>query len=526
MNIARAFATVGGSTMVSRVLGFIRDVLMAAYLGTGPVADAFFVAFRFPNLFRRWFAEGAFNAAFVPLFARRLEEEDKESAKRFAEESLSVLGFALLLVTALAELAMPLFMYVFAPGFAVDPDKFDLTVLLTRITFPYLFCMSVIALLSGLLNATGRFAVAAAAPILLNVVLISALVAVGLAGHAETPIAGMWLAWGVFAAGFLQLAALIWAASGAGYRLAIRRPRLTPGVKRLITLGIPGLIAGGVTQINIFIGTIIASLQAGAVSYLYFADRIYQLPLGVIGIAIGVVLLPELSRRLRAGDGDAVHNSQNRALEYSMLLTLPAAVALAVVPTPIISVLFERVAFSSADRVATAAALGAFSFGLPAFVLVKVFSPGFFAREDTKTPMIYAAIGVAVNIVGSLALFPFIGHIGIAVATSVSGWVNAGLLGITLFRRGQFVVDRDLTYRLLLMLAASFAMGAVLYAAAVLLQPFFGPENVVIVRAAALAMLVGVGVVAYFGVAHISGAARLDHVMRALRRRPIATDRG
>ncbi|MCB1490804.1 MAG: murein biosynthesis integral membrane protein MurJ [Rhodobiaceae bacterium] len=516
----RSIATVGGSTLVSRVLGFIRDVMMATYLGSGPVADAFFVAFRLPNLFRRWFAEGAFNSAFVPLFARRLEEEGEASAKRFAEETLSGLGFTLLAFTALAEIAMSVIMIAFAPGFLSDPEKFDLAVVLTRITFPYLLCMSVIALLSGLLNATGRFAVAAAAPILLNVVLISVLVAIGLAGHAGTPMAGIWLAWGVFAAGFVQLGALVWAAAGAGYMLRIRRPRLTPGVKRLIALGIPGVVAGGVTQINIFVGTIIASLKAGAVSFLYYADRLYQLPLGVIGIAIGVVLLPDLARRLRAGDGDKALDSQNRALEYSMLLTLPAAVALAVVPQPIISVLFEHGKFTADDRVATAGALAFFALGLPGFVLIKVFSPGYFAREDTKTPMIFAAVGVAVNIVGSLVLFPFLAHVGIAIATSLSGWANTGLLWATLAKRGHFTFDAGLRRRLPMMLVSSVVMGVALYALQPAVAPFIGPDRPILLRVAVLAVFVLAGVAVYFGTAQLTGATDLKRdVGQILRRR-------
>ncbi|MEC9368420.1 MAG: murein biosynthesis integral membrane protein MurJ, partial [Pseudomonadota bacterium] len=317
MNLYKSFATVSGLTMVSRLLGFARDILIAAALGTGPVADAFFVAFRFPNLFRRLFAEGAFNSAFVPLYARRLEGEGVGSAQRFAAEAQSVLLFALLLLTALAEIAMPWLMYVIAPGFSDSPEKFDLAILFTRIAFPYLTCMSLVALLSGLLNAHNRFALAAAAPILLNVVLIAVMTGVIWAGYGNTPEAGTALSWGVAAAGFVQLAALAMWARKLGLGLPLRRPALTPGVRRLLALGIPGLIAGGITQVNILIGTMIASLQDQAVSWLYYADRVYQLPLGIIGIAIGVVLLPDLSRQLRAGEHEGALNAQNRSLEMS-----------------------------------------------------------------------------------------------------------------------------------------------------------------------------------------------------------------
>ena len=518
MNLARSFATVGGFTMISRVLGFLRDILIAAVLGTGPVADAFFVAFRFPNLFRRLFAEGAFNAAFVPLFARELEGGGAQAARRFAEEAASVLLWTLLAVTALAEIAMPWLMYALAPGFAGDPEKFDLAILLTRVTFPYLLCMSLVALLSGVLNTLGRFAAAAAAPVLLNVVLIAVLALLYWTGDRGTALSGEALAWGVFAAGWLQLAMLLVAARRAGMRLGFIRPRLTGRVKRLISLGIPGVVAGGITQINIVIGTIIASLQAGAVSYLYYAERVYQLPLGVVGIAIGVVLLPELARRLRAGQEDLAHRSQNRALEFGMLLTLPAAVALAVVPEPIIRVLFERGAFDAAAVWPVAWALMAFAAGLPAFVLIKVFSPAFFAREDTATPMRYAAVGVAVNVAGSLILFVPLGHVGIAIATSLAGWVNAGLLAGTLARRGHFSLDATLRRRLQLILMASIVMGLALWLVAWGLEPWLAAQATVI-RFAALALLVAFGLAVYAAAAQLSGAADLRQIRQMLARK-------
>ena len=523
MNLVRAFATVAGSTLVSRVLGFVRDVLLAANLGTGPVADAFLVAFRFPNLFRRFFAEGAFNAAFVPIFAKHYETGGTAGpARRFAEEVLSGLLFFLLLFTAVAQIAMPWLMLAFAPGFSADPEKFDLTVALTRLAFPYLLLMSLTALLSGVLNAMGRFAVAAAAPILLNVVLISVLTAISLTGAANTPRAGYWLAAGVTLAGALQLLMLTIACAHAGLLPKLRRPHMTDDVRRFIRLGIPGLIAGGITQINIFIGTVIASMQAGAVSYLYFADRIYQLPLGVVGIAIGIVLLPDLSRKLRSGDMTAVHESQNRSFEYAMLLTLPAAIALAVMPGPIISVLFERGAFDESDRIATSAALAAFAFGLPSFVLIKVFSPGFFAREDTKTPMQFAFAGMVVNVAASLALFPSIGHVGIAVATSISGWVNAALLGITLWRRGHYAPDRQILQRLPRILLASILMGAGLWLTLTPSAPYLDASGPLAIKAAALTGLVAVGIVLYFGAAQLTGGTDLRDLIQILtgRRRP------
>ncbi len=525
MKLYRAFATVGGFTMLSRVLGFVRDILIAGVLGTGLVADAFFAAFRLPNLFRRLFAEGAFNAAFVPLFAKRLEGEGPAGARRFAEEALAALTFALLVFTALAELAMPWFIHLITPGFAGDAEKFDFTVLLTRITFPYLLCMSLVALYSGLLNALGRFTAAAAAPILLNAVLIATMAAAAFFGLGNTPEAGLLLAWGVALAGLLQLVMLLGAARRADFPLTLRPPRLTAGVRRLVRLGLPGVIAGGITQINIVIGTMIASLESGAIAFLYYADRLYQLPLGVIGIAVGVVLLPDVSRELRAGNLARVADSQNRALEFALLLTMPAAVALFAIPEPIIRVLFERGAFGPSDTLAVSAALRAFAVGLPAFVLIKVFSPAYFAREDTRTPMIYAGISMVVNVVGSLVLFfvlPRFGlmpHIGIAIATTLAGWVNTLLLWATLGRRGHFHIDTRLRRTLPLIALSSLVMGLTVWLAAAALGPWLGPGQALLVEAFALGGLIVLGV-AIFGLAlSLTGALKLGELTESLRQR-------
>lgn len=448
MSMLRNFATVGGATASSRLLGFMRDMLIAAALGTGPVADAFVVAFRFPNLFRRLFAEGAFNAAFIPLFSRTLEGEGRARAARFAGEAATVLLLILLLLTAVFEIAMPVLMLGLAPGFVTDPAKFDLTVLLTRIAFPYLTLVSLLALISGVLNGLGRFAAAAFAPTLLNVVLIGVLLIILAMGWANTRQAGIALTIGTVIGGIAQLAMVWIALRRANFSIPLLRPRLTPAVHRLVSLAVPGLIAGGVTQINIVVGTMIASLSAGAVSYLYYADRLYQLPLGIVGVAIGVVLLPDISRRLRANDVAGTLHAQNRAIEFSLLLTLPAAAALIIIPAEIIAALFQRGAFAAADTAQTAPAVMAFAAGLPAFVLNKVFSPAFFAREDTRTPMRYAIIGVVINVVLSLALFPFFAHIGIALASTIAGWVNTALLARALLRDHALVVDQRLKTKL------------------------------------------------------------------------------
>lgn len=506
--------------MISRVLGFVRDILIAAALGSGAVADAFFVAFRFPNLFRRLFGEGAFNSAFVPLFAKRLEGEGPDAARSFAETAMSGLAFVLVIFSAVCILAMPWLMAVLAPGFVTDPEKYELAVLLTQIAFPYLLCMSLVALISGVLNSMNRFWAAAAAPIVLNIVLIGSISLAIALGYAGEPGAGTILAVGVLGAGVAQLLLLWFSVRRAGMALGFRWPRYDDGMKRLVALGIPGIISGGITQINIVIGTIIASLQAGAVSYLYYADRLYQLPLGLVGVAIGVVLLPDLSRRLRAGDHAAVIESQNRSLEFALLLTLPAAVALAVIAEPIIQVLFERGAFRAEDTAATAPALAAFALGLPGFVLIKVFQPAFFAREDTKTPMYFAGVNMVVNVVLSLALFfifkanGYYPHVGIALATSIAGWLNAVLLWGALVRRKSFAADGRVWRNILLIGLSAIAMGVALWWLSLLLEPYLARDADLLVQVGALGVLIFAGAGLYFALTAVTGAFHPRQLMQ------------
>jgi putative peptidoglycan lipid II flippase len=518
MSLLKSAVTVGALTLVSRVLGFVRDVLIASILGSGPVAEAFVVAFRFPNLFRRLFGEGAFNSAFVPLFAKRMEGEGIDTARRFAEEVLSGLLVVVLLFFALAEFTMGLWMTVYVHGFTGDPAKFDLAVLLSRIAFPYLVFMSLVALLGGVLNSLHRFWAAAAAPILLNIVLIAALLGCIAAGTGNTAATGHVLAWGVALAGLAQFLMLWLACRRAGVALKLRRPRLTEGVRRLVALGVPGVIAGGITQLNLFLSTMFASPQDGANAWLYYADRIYQLPLGIVGVAIGVVLLPELSRRLRAGDDTGVAHSQNRACEFAMLITLPAAAGLIAMPYPIIQVLFERGAFAAVDTAKTAAALAAFGAGLPAFVLMKVFSPGFFAREDTRTPMYFALAGVGLNIVGAIALFPVLGHVGIAIATTLASWVNSALLGATLARRGHFTPDPQLRQNLRRTVLASLVMGAVVAGLDFWLRDRFIAETGFVPRLFLLLAMVGAAATIYFAMTWANGALDPGYFRRMVRR--------
>ena len=518
MSLLRSAATVGGLTLVSRILGFIRDQLIAFTLGTGFVAEAFFVAQRFPNLFRALFAEGAFNNAFVPLFAKKVEGDGEAKALDFAIDVFSVLLAWLLVFSAAAMIAMPLIIYVIAPGFRAEGEIFDLTVNLTRICFPYLLFMSLTALQSGVLNSLNRFTAAAAAPILLNVVMIVSNVVAWLLATGNTPETGYIFAWGVFASGVAQYALLAMACRRANMRLLPRWPRLTPDVKRLIALSIPGIVSGGVMQINLLIATMIATTINGAVAFLYYADRLYQLPLGVIGVAIGIVLLPDLSRKLRAGNEAGALHSQNRALELSMFLTLPSAIALMAIPAPIIHTVFEHGAFTRADTFAVAPALLAFAIGLPAFALTKVFQPGFFAREDTKTPMRFALISVAVNVAGSLILSRYMGHVGIALATSLAAWLNAALLAVTLSRRGLFLLDERSRQRLPRILISALVMGALLLAGQWLLRSNYAENAGFLAAAWGLLLLVGGGIVSYFSLAHVTGAMRLGEFKSMLKR--------
>ncbi|HWT31579.1 MAG TPA: murein biosynthesis integral membrane protein MurJ, partial [Propylenella sp.] len=476
MSLIRQFTSVGGATLTSRLLGFVRETLIAAALGAGPVADAFYAAFRFPNLFRRLFAEGAFNAAFIPLFARTLEGEGDAAARKFAEDVLAALVLVLAALTAIVMIATPLIVTLIAPGFTSDAAKFDLTVELFRVMFPYLVCMSLTAMLSGVLNAYRRFFVAALAPTLLNVITIAALVGaihLGLEGQAV----GRLLSWSVLVAGVAQLLMVVIAARLIGFTVRLRRPRLTPGVKRLLWLAAPAAAAGGITQINLFVGQIIASTKDGAIAVLQYADRVYQLPLGVVGVAIGVVLLPELARALRAGQQREAARTQNRALEFGLFLTLPAAVALAIIAREIVRVLYERGAFLPETTASTANALAVFGLGLPAFVMIKVFTPGYFAREDTRTPMLFAAVSIAVNVAVAITLFPRIAEVGIATAEALAGWTNAALLFLFLTRRGHFSADAALKHSLPRLVLAAAIMGGALYAGRILLAGAFRPAT-------------------------------------------------
>jgi len=415
IKLISAFFTVGIWTLLSRIAGFVRDIMIAAFFGSGPIAEAFQVAFALPNMFRRFFAEGAFNMAFVPMFSKKLEAN--EGAQEFAQDAFAGLASILIVLTLIAQIFMPWFVWAMASGFVGDV-RFDTTVDFARICFPYILFISLAALLSGVLNASGRFAAAAAAPVLLNIIVVSAMAGAYYMGHDV----GNILVWSIPVAGIAQMALVWWAADKAGLRLVPRLPKMTPELKRLAIIATPAALAGGVVQINLLVGRQVASYFDGAIQWLAVADRLYQLPLGVVGIAIGVVLLPDLSRKIRSDDVDGGRYAFNRAAEFALALTIPSAVALFIAATPLISVLFQRGAFNESDAASTAAALAIYSLGLPAFVFQKVIQPLYFAREDTKTPFYYALIAMVVNLIVAIGLSYSFGYLSAAIAVTISAW--------------------------------------------------------------------------------------------------------
>jgi len=433
----RSSAIFSGLTLVSRFAGFARDIVISAALGAsvGPAADAYNTALNFPNLFRRIFAEGAFAAAFVPAYARTLETEGEAVADKVATDALAAVACATLALTLVAQLAMPGLMAVINVGFLDDPARFKLAVVLTQITMPYLPCMAVAALLSGVLNARGRFIVSGAYPVLLNVIMLAAVIPAqgGQIGAAYAA------SWAVLVAGVSQAGLCWWAARRAGADIRLALPRLTPAVKAIIITAIPAAIGNSATQINVFISGNLSSFVAGGRTWLATADRLYQLPLGLVGVAIGIALLPRLSRAVASADHGQQQASMDEALTLSMALTLPAAAALMAMPYFLIDALFTRGAFLQVDAINTARALLQFGWGVPAFVLIRILAPAFFARRDTRTPMIFALVSVAVNAALAIGLFNLgWGIAGIAAAVSAAAWTNVILLAVTLWRRDLY----------------------------------------------------------------------------------------
>ena len=517
MNLVKALGSIGSLTLASRVLALVRDALQARYVGAGFASDAFLVAFRLPNMFRALFAEGAFSAAFIPMFNRQVAEGGgKPAGVDFAERALAVLLPVLVVFTiALMIAAWPL-TYALSGGFNdPTPEQFSYAVMLSRITLPYLLMISLVSLLGGILNSLERYWVNAAAPILLNIAMVAGLALF----HGENPYeTAMVQAVSVTVGGALQLVFLIWGCRRAGIKLKLRLPRIDKDIKRLMALILPAAAGAGATQINLLISTALAGalLAPGAISFIYYADRLNQLPLGLIGIGLGTILLPTLSRLLSNDQVDEALDMQNRGIELALFLTLPATAAFLTISEPIVRGLFEYGAFSAQDTRATALVLAAFSLGLPAYILIKVLTPGYYARSDTRTPVRFAIIAIVVNIVGNIALIPTIGYLGPPVATAVSAAINAALLFWTLRKRGQFAADARLLRRLPRLALAAAIMGAALALSRPLIAPFMAGDMVM--RGLTLAITVGAGAAVYIAASFLTGAFRLSD-LKALRRR-------
>ena len=445
MKLIKPFLTISGLTFISKILGFFRDILIAAFVGASFIADVFFVAFKLPNFFRRLFAEGAFSAAFIPIFSSILKKNGRSKALQFGSEVLSLLFFILFLVIIIFEFLMPLVVYFLAPGFAQDPEKLNLLIELSRITFPYLFFISLVSLYTGVLNSFNKFAIGAASPILLNLTFIIFIFC--FREIFETK--GHMLSWAVFFAGLFQLVFLIFGIFRNNLEIFFVKPKFSKYIKKLFKLIIPGAIGAGVIQINLLVDVILASfLNTGSISYLYYAERINQLPIALIGVALGTALLPTLSKQISQNEKSKALYTQNRAIEFCLLLAIPASVAIFIIAEPIIGSFFERGEFSAIDKLLSAKALQAFAVGVPAYVLVKILTPIFFARQNTVTPVKVAIFCVFINFLFNIILMQFYQHVGIAIATAISSWVNCILLFYILLESNEIVFDKMLKVNL------------------------------------------------------------------------------
>ncbi len=491
MKLFKAMATVAGLTGLSRVAGFVRDMLTAGVLGAGPMADAFFVALKIPNFFRRITAEGAFGISFVPLYSETLTKDGEAQAACFANEAFSLMLWILSAFTALALLAMPAVILLIAPGFNSDPLRFDVAVELTRITFPYLLLISLTSLLGAVMNAHDRFAPFAVAPVLFNLCLIGAIFLEGFFADA-----GQAMAWGICVSGFLQLGLLYVCARRIGYRVRLVKPQLTPRIRRLFKLMVPGIIGAGVVHINLFADLIMASfLPVGSISYLYYADRLNQLPLSMVGIAVGTALLPMLSKALAAGDMTEARTLYNRALEVTLFFGIPAAVGLFLAAEPIINVLFRHGAFDQGDAAVTAMVLRCYSIGLPAYVAVKVLATAFWSRQDTITPVKISIVTALTNIVLAVILMQFMGVTGIALATGIVAWLQIVLYQLYLKGHEAAVYDERFRRTAPCIVASAGAMAAVVFVIDYALAGFAAGGS--LHEAAALLAIIGGGGLTY-----------------------------
>ena len=517
MSFLKKTATVGGITLLSRVFGFARDVLMAAGLGAGLAADAFVIAFKLPNFFRRLFAEGAFSAGFVPLYTEALTKEKNgdagSSARQFAETVLSWFIPVLLVFLIIMEVGMAGVVDGLTGGFDGDEDKRQLTITLSRITFPYLVMISLVALFAGILNAHKRFAAAAFAPVLLNICMITALL---LAPPIEKKTA-LYLAYGVAIAGVVQFIWLAIALARAGIRLVPRLPKPSADMGRLMRIVTPAALGAAVIQVNLLVDILLAArfLEEGAVSWLFYADRLTQLTVGVVGVAISTVLLPDLSARFSQKDRAGIINALDRAVRFGLVIALPAALGLIVISDPIITTLFGRGAFTESVASATAAALRAYALGLPAYILVKCLTPAFFADQDTKTPVQIAIVAMVVNIAANLALIGPYGHVGLALGTAISSTLNAVLLAIVLARRGHFAITGPLIRFLAGILLISLLMATIVVFVAAASVDYATGE---ISRALRLGGIIAVGGLSFGGLVLATGLVPLSEIKALVKR--------
>ena len=506
MNLLKSTGIIGGMTLISRIFGFARDMMLSRLLGGSAVGDAWQIAFQLPNIFRRLFAEGAFSAAFVPLFNRRMAEEDGLAAsQRFANEALAVLLPALLVFSAVMMLAMPWVIWLI-DDFGAGGRTSETSISLARVVFPYLALVSVMTLFGAILNSLSRFAAAAFAPTLMNLCMISAmLLTLWLGTSADPQAVARALAWSVTIAGVLQVTWLWFWVRRAGFRFTLARPRLTSGVRELGVLILPAVFGAGIYQISRFTDLFfLGRLEEGSFVFLALADRLNQLPLGIIGIALGTAILPALSRFIAQDDLGGAQRVQSNAIELGLLLTIPAAVGLYFAAEPLVSAFYFGGKFAADDVAATSAVVAMLVTGLPAYVLVKVLTPGFFARKDTKTPVYTALVSLGINITLNLLLIPPLGVSGLALAGAISAWGNCAMLYWVLHRRGQFSVEPDLFVRIGRIVLSAAVMGAALWYLAPIGADYY--RGGAFERAGSIALLVFAGAVVYFTLAWLTGA--------------------
>jgi len=517
--LLRSSAIFSSLTLVSRFMGFARDLVVTARLGASQTiaADAYYTALAFPNLFRRIFAEGAFAAAFVPTYSRKLAGGGEGDADRFAADAAATVAAATVAVMLVAQLAMPWLMYLINPGYADEPEKFRLAWMLTQLTMPYLPCMAIAALFSGVLNARGKFIVSAAYPTILNIVMLLIVL------PQKDPVqAAWWASGGVAISGVGQAWICWWGARRSGARIGAVRPRWTPEMRALVTLAIPAAIANSATQINIFISGILASQIAGMRVWMNVADRLYQLPMSLVGVAIGVALLPKLSQALQKDDHDDAQAAMDQGIVFALALSLPAAAALMALPVYLIDALFTRDQFTAADALATGQLLFHYGWGVPAFVLLRILQPAFFARQDTKTPMRFSLISVGVNIALGVALFYAIGFQGVAIATSVAAWISVLQMWFSLTRRGVWNPSARAAFKITRVVVASVLLGGVMFAANLFRAEIEGAIGSVLshgVKEVSIVLICSVGLALYPVLLFASGGVTLAEARGALRRR-------